>query len=279
MNKTIHIANMEFTLDDNSYQVLQDYLDSIRIYFSTIESGQEIVDDINCRIAELLNDHMQTNDQIDLVAVSGAIDKIGKPEDFFPITENGNTIKGSMRRAIRDTDEVPEVGVFSAISWGLKHAFKPFWTLLGMTLLLVIIDIPKSLAINMTELENAGDISLRLALTIGAIFVAFNLLIRPVFEAGYCFSYLTVVRKIPVNFGLFLAFVQNQSWITLHDITSLPPNLQHLGWISTRWCRGSSDQLCGAGFLRYWYLSFEQIGIRSELNRPCNSKNQNNKSQ
>ena len=135
MNKILNIANMDFTLDPESYQALQDYLDSIRIYFSNIESSQEIVDDINCRIAEILNDHMQANDHIDLSAVKDTMDKIGQPEDFYPIAENNNTIKEPRHRPIRDSDNVPEVGVFAAYKWGFKHAFKPFWRIINHDLI------------------------------------------------------------------------------------------------------------------------------------------------
>ena len=85
MNKTvtINISAIIFHIEEDAYEKLNKYLFSIRGYFNTSEGRDEIMSDIESRIAELLkakiNDHKQV---IFLADVEEVISIMGQPEDI-----------------------------------------------------------------------------------------------------------------------------------------------------------------------------------------------------
>lgn len=63
MNKTvtINIGGSLFVIDENAYVVLKEYIDSVKAAFSSLEGGEEIIADIEVRIAELFKEKMEAN--------------------------------------------------------------------------------------------------------------------------------------------------------------------------------------------------------------------------
>ena len=57
MKKTINInlAGFVFYIDEDAYETLQKYLNNIRTYLGNTEGREEIIDDIESRIAELFS--------------------------------------------------------------------------------------------------------------------------------------------------------------------------------------------------------------------------------
>ena len=55
MNKTtnIHLAQTLFSLDENAYFLLKNYLDNLERLFKNTEGVKDIIEDIEARIAEL----------------------------------------------------------------------------------------------------------------------------------------------------------------------------------------------------------------------------------
>ncbi|WP_127141523.1 PspC domain-containing protein [Flagellimonas marinaquae] len=86
MNKTVNInlANTLFHIDDDAYNKLRRYLESIKRSFSGTKGSDEIIADIEARIAELFLEKMEnerqviTNKEVDQV-----IDVMGQPEDYM----------------------------------------------------------------------------------------------------------------------------------------------------------------------------------------------------
>ena len=91
MKKTLNInlAGYPFTIDDDAYQLLKDYLDTIRYAFETQEDTEDLAADIESRIAELL---IEKEDEamkiITLNEVKEVIERIGKPSEFIEIEES-----------------------------------------------------------------------------------------------------------------------------------------------------------------------------------------------
>ncbi len=54
-NITINLCGRLFNIDEDAYDLLKKYLDTLRNYFNKQKSGEEIVNDIEQRIAELLS--------------------------------------------------------------------------------------------------------------------------------------------------------------------------------------------------------------------------------
>ncbi|MGE0567495.1 MAG: hypothetical protein AB7O73_06060 [Bacteroidia bacterium] len=85
MNKTvtINISGIIFHIEEDAYEKLSHYLAKIKGYFSTDESGNEIISDIEARIAELLQMKISQHKQVVLMAdVDDVINALGKPEEF-----------------------------------------------------------------------------------------------------------------------------------------------------------------------------------------------------
>ena len=83
MNKTINInlANMLFHIDENAYQKLQRYLEAIKRSFAGTKGSDEIIADIEARIAELFYEKMEDPRQVITVKqVDEVIAIMGQPE-------------------------------------------------------------------------------------------------------------------------------------------------------------------------------------------------------
>jgi phage shock protein PspC (stress-responsive transcriptional regulator) len=86
MNKTINInlAGMFFHIDEDAYTKLQRYLDAIKRSFSTTQGRDEIIADIEARIAELFLEKMENDRQVMVMAdVDHIISIMGQPEDYL----------------------------------------------------------------------------------------------------------------------------------------------------------------------------------------------------
>ena len=55
-NITINLCGRLFNIDEDAYELLRHYIDTLRSYFAKQEGGEEIADDIESRIAELLEE-------------------------------------------------------------------------------------------------------------------------------------------------------------------------------------------------------------------------------
>ncbi len=91
MKKTIqiNIAGMVFNIEDDAYDKLSNYLQSIKQYFSSYEGNQEIVSDIEARIAEKFWTNQKSDNQpvISLDGVNDLIKSMGTVSDFEAIQE------------------------------------------------------------------------------------------------------------------------------------------------------------------------------------------------
>src|ERR1017187_1971584 len=85
MNKTVtvNLGGIVFHIDEDAYEVLHQYLESIKSHFHTSEGKDEITSDIEARIAELFTEKLKSGRQVIVLAdVTEAISIMGKPEDF-----------------------------------------------------------------------------------------------------------------------------------------------------------------------------------------------------
>ena len=80
MNKTINIniAGTVFNVDEDAYDLLNKYLESIKLYFSKMDKDGEIISDIESRIAEnFLSRLSDKNHSIALLNVQNIIKIMG----------------------------------------------------------------------------------------------------------------------------------------------------------------------------------------------------------
>ena len=91
MNKTINIniSGTVFNVDEDAYDLLYKYLESIKKYFSKIDADGEIVADIESRIAEnFLSSISSQNNSISISDVKNVIKVMGTLDDFKEIYED-----------------------------------------------------------------------------------------------------------------------------------------------------------------------------------------------
>lgn len=82
-NFTINLAGFLFNIDEDAYELLQHYTDTLRRYYRQQEVGEEVVDDIESRIAELLNEKKQAGSlAITIEHIQEIIQRIGDLEQI-----------------------------------------------------------------------------------------------------------------------------------------------------------------------------------------------------
>jgi phage shock protein PspC (stress-responsive transcriptional regulator) len=85
---TINISGSVFHIEEDAYEKLQNYLQLLNNYFAVQEGGQEILQDIESRIAELLQEKITNEMQaVTMIWVDEVMLRMGKPEDFLDAEE------------------------------------------------------------------------------------------------------------------------------------------------------------------------------------------------
>lgn len=87
-NISINISGIIFHIEEDGYEQLQRYLDSINNYFSSYEESEEIIADIESRIAEIFLEKLSDGKQVvSAEDVSELIATMGNTTDFEAIEE------------------------------------------------------------------------------------------------------------------------------------------------------------------------------------------------
>ncbi len=129
MKKTIKInlSGLAFTLDEDAYQELKVYLDSISSRFRDLKEGSEIISDIEARIAELFQSKVSDKKEvITLEDVKDVISIMGKPEEFYDAEEEADASSKSKdytRKENRKLYRDPESAIFGGVAAGLAAYF------------------------------------------------------------------------------------------------------------------------------------------------------------
>ena len=144
-NISINISGIIFHVEEDGYELLKNYLESISRYFSTYEDSKEITDDIESRIAEIFLGKLSNSKQvITREDVEGVIKTMGSVEDFAAaeVMEEDASYRKSQARAdeghtyteeetygrkrlYRDTERK----VLGGVAAGIAHYFgtDPLW--------------------------------------------------------------------------------------------------------------------------------------------------------
>ncbi|MCB0762950.1 MAG: PspC domain-containing protein [Flavobacteriales bacterium] len=132
MNKTVtaNISGFIFNIEEEAYQKLLEYLNSIKRYYETSDGGQEIVDDIESRIAELFQERLHTGKQvITMKDIDEVIEIMGRPEQYDEEFEeeqasSGYSTAGGNYDAGRDNRKIfrdPDHAVAGGVCAGFSH--------------------------------------------------------------------------------------------------------------------------------------------------------------
>ena len=150
MNRTItmNLNGIIFHIEEDAYDKLNKYLSTIKGYFKDSEGRDEIMSDIEARIAEMLSEKVSSTKQAVLLTdVESVIAIMGKPEDFaddserkgssekseFSSEENRASYPNSKRRRVfRDADDKKLGGVCAGIA--NYFDFDPLWLRLAFAI-------------------------------------------------------------------------------------------------------------------------------------------------
>jgi hypothetical protein len=90
----INLGGVPLTIDDDAYRKLDGYLIELETYFSKSGNQEEIMVDIESRVAELLSDMIKSRPIVEMSDVEAAIKVMGTPTDFDDVgagTAGGST--------------------------------------------------------------------------------------------------------------------------------------------------------------------------------------------
>ncbi|MEJ6797203.1 MAG: PspC domain-containing protein [Flavobacteriales bacterium] len=150
MNKTVtvNISGFVFYIEENAYAVLATYLSRIKAIFQSDEGGDEILNDVEARIAELFHEKLADKKEVVTIKdVEQVIQVMGKPEDYTDDTsfENANHSSGAgassnhytneKRKIYRDSDDKVLGGVCS----GFGHYFDIDPIILRIAVVLLVV--------------------------------------------------------------------------------------------------------------------------------------------
>lgn len=125
MNKTINInlANTFFHIDESAYNLLQSYLNKLEKTFKNTQGKEEILRDIEVRIAELFQERKKNQDYvINEKEVNEVIDILGQPEDF-ELEEEQEAAKGQARSVRKKLFRDPDDRYIGGVASGLGYYF------------------------------------------------------------------------------------------------------------------------------------------------------------
>jgi phage shock protein PspC (stress-responsive transcriptional regulator) len=129
---TINISGIIFHIDEDAYSKLNSYLSSIKVHFNNLDGKEEVISDIESRIAEILQSKLSDTKQVVVLEdINEVIEIMGQPSDFSdeeeePIRQNTYNHKQSgYKRLYRDPENKMIGGVASGI--GAYLNVDPIW--------------------------------------------------------------------------------------------------------------------------------------------------------
>lgn len=131
MNKTVNInlGGMFFHIDEDAYQKLSRYFDAIKRSLSDSNGQDEIIKDIEMRIAELVAEkHTSDKQVISLKELDEIIAIMGQPEDYRiepdgEPTQNTYAANNAQGRTNKKLYRDKDTGMIGGVAAGLGHYF------------------------------------------------------------------------------------------------------------------------------------------------------------
>ena len=130
MKKTLNVAigGCSFTIDEDAYMALESYLDSFKEGLENNSSSNQVMDELEMRIADLLKVQIGRREVIDLNMVNAVLNQIGPVAPRPQQTNNnagqqtqedtysGQQYKEAVRKFYRDAEKKRIAGVCSGLA-------------------------------------------------------------------------------------------------------------------------------------------------------------------
>ncbi|KAA6351853.1 hypothetical protein EZS27_000802 [termite gut metagenome] len=134
---TVNLGGTVFHIDEDAYQLLDNYLSNLKLHFRKQEGADEIINDIENRISELFGEKVNNGIQvITIIHVEEVIKRMGYPEELAGENEENKKDKNNKtvrQRLYRDSDNKMLGGVISGLAAYLN------WDITLLRLIFIII--------------------------------------------------------------------------------------------------------------------------------------------
>ncbi|MEG1622493.1 MAG: PspC domain-containing protein [Alistipes sp.] len=127
------ISGIAFTFDTDAYTSLRTYMDALNSTYKETEDGEEIVTDIEARIAELILSHQNNTRVVNRALIDSIIDQMGSAEQIHETETTNPTQKEEPRiprRLYRDAVHAKLGGVCAGL--GNYFDIDPVWLRIGI---------------------------------------------------------------------------------------------------------------------------------------------------
>ncbi len=142
MNKTISItiSGQLFHIEEEAYKRLDEYLRSIRQHFSTFEGHEEIVADIEARIAEHFEERLTGKQVLSVADVDDLILNMGTVNDFAEFEgEGGKQDREEERKRTKKLYRDPDDKILGGVAAGLAAYFGLDTTLVRLIFVVAVL--------------------------------------------------------------------------------------------------------------------------------------------
>lgn len=122
MKKTLNVAigGCSFILEEDAYLEISTYLDKFRTGLNESRGSNDVMDELEGRIADLLKEKLRGREVVSYVMVQEIIDMLGYPEGFdnrkYEENKSQCNDEKPIRRLFRDPDDRKIAGVCSGVA-------------------------------------------------------------------------------------------------------------------------------------------------------------------
>ena len=122
MKKTVNVAigGCSFILEEDAYLEISTYLDKFRAGLNESRGSNDVMDEMEGRIADLLKEKLRGREVVSYLMVQEIIDMLGYPEGFdhrkYEENKSQCNDEKTVRRLFRDPDDKKIAGVCSGLA-------------------------------------------------------------------------------------------------------------------------------------------------------------------
>lgn len=119
MKKTVNVAigGCSFIIDEDAYIALDNYLDRFRTAMNDSAGGDDVMEELEGRIADLIKQKLVSREVVNLKIVEEIIAQIGYPEGYNEGSETNNDENmNAPRKFFRDSEDKKIAGVCSGLA-------------------------------------------------------------------------------------------------------------------------------------------------------------------
>ena len=122
MKKTVNVAigGCSFIIDEDAYDAISTYLDNFKKSMDESSSLNDVMDELECRMADLLKAKLGSREVVGLEMAKEVIEQLGYPDGYNPgdgeQTDGDPYKEHPIRKLFRDPDNKKIAGVCSGLA-------------------------------------------------------------------------------------------------------------------------------------------------------------------